>query len=656
MGRPILVSQDFHFTLEQLIGVSAKAPRRVVGGRREFMPCVCLAPEPAGPNGGGAALPSGPFLLVIEAGELPEGKAKVTGDVCGGRRGEPCAADAWRGSFGLSLVHFPVDAPLLKAIPDGDPWALRGTLSAYYFDVFEHPLWSRWDPPFPLDGSFSGGSEPFRHEGMAIPLALVHLGEDGTALYIDSWIPRRLITATPGEDWHRTRFGAPPRAAAWARIHQFQAMLQESLARQPMADLEPGEANLYGRGFRHLPPIGFLPVVEQNPASGKSTEKPTYCTDFSKIMDKSIANPYEGIRMKFDVRQIPGNSQDPSLISAISGFQGLALDGSAGNATCSILLGEEGSQALITLLASSQQSTRSPISVTMISGYDGDPIGNPIVTKTLTRIDVGQTIEISARDKPIKSVVISTTGFVILGKFCYKPAASSVSVKAQLSRNAMAREALHQARAYFEGTNVIPYGVVALHDDDILEDLQTVIDKDPLQLQIPQKEADRFSDREKTSRGERVSRKRQPILLQRTLTAISSLAKALRSKGLTIDALVNRHVEVVKLVVPLQGLSRQHPLLDGMEMAADKQATAWGLQPPSNQEAAILGGAKTNPEQDCIPRGHVVYVKQRVVLLHFIFLLWEQALGRQYRKLQDTLVPPINFLLRSIGIKRTRRG
>ena len=223
----------------------------------------------------------------------------MTGDVCGGRRQEPCAADAWRGSFGLSLVRFPVDVPLGRDIPD--VWALRGTLSAYYFDVFEHPLWSRWDPDFPLDGSFGRGSEPGRHEGMAIPLALVHLGEDGTALYIDSWIPRRLITATPGEDWHRTRFGAPPRAAAWARIHQFQTMLQESLKVQPMnGTAAAGSTNLHGRGFRHIPPMGFLPisprpVQEKVREPQQQKQKQTACTTFVPLKDQKDLKIYQEI-------------------------------------------------------------------------------------------------------------------------------------------------------------------------------------------------------------------------------------------------------------------------------------------------------------------------------------------------------------------------
>src|SRR5262249_39699699 len=40
-----------------------------------------------------------------------------------------------------------------------------------------------------------------------------------------------------------------------------------------------------------------------------------------------------------------------------------------------------------------------------------------------------------------------------------------------------------QPRSYFSTTNVLTYGVVALHDDDILEDLANVFDKDPVALE-----------------------------------------------------------------------------------------------------------------------------------------------------------------------------
>ncbi|MFM7547390.1 MAG: hypothetical protein ACKO8I_00655, partial [Cyanobacteriota bacterium] len=429
------------------------------------------------PSGGSAALPSGPYLMVIEAGEVPEGQAKVTGDVCGGRRSAPCEADVWRGSFGLSLVRFPVDAPLLNDLQD--VWALRGTLSAYYFDVFEHPLWKRWDPAFPVGGSFRRDSGPGRHEGMAIPLALVHLDGKGAALYLDSWIPRRLITATPGEDWHRTRFGAPPKAAAWARIHQFQTMLEESLAVRPMARTAPAEENLHGRGFRHIPPIGFLPVVTRS----------------SKLKQANAENDWQG------------------------------------------------------------------------------------------------------------------------------PRAQRV------------REALRQAEAYFAGTNVIPYGVVALHDDDILEDLHNVIDKDPLQLERLMTHGDGDPLRNWPKANASSSGRQEAVGWAGLVNASQGFAGIylflylldglVHSKGIEIDALVNRRTEVVKLIVPLQGLSRRHPLLGAITEDAVRQAPAWGLAGSANLDSSTQTGLLRERGVDILPRSFVVYVKQRLVLLDLVFALLE---------------------------------
>jgi hypothetical protein len=456
------VSQEFRFSLADLIGVSRKALRRVVGGRREFMPCVCLAPEPGGVSGGSAALPAGPYLLVIEAGEVPEGKAKVTGDVCAGRRSAPCEADVWQGSFGLSLVRFPVELPLLEEATD--PWALRGDLAAYYFDVFEHPLWSRWDPEFPLDGRFGRSSVPGRQEGMAMPLALVHLNSSDAALYIDHWIPRRLITDSPGEDWHRICFGAPPRAAAWARIHQFQAMLQESLAERPMGGENKTRANLHARGFRHIPPIGFLPV---EPA------KPT--VDSRRRRESAV------------------------------------------------------------------------------------------------------------------------------------------------TRSAMVEHALRQAKAYFAGTNVVAYGVVALHDDDILEDLGNVFNKDPLQLES----RDQREDRSLLGEVGAIGMASYLIGTSTALLFLTELGDTLRSNGLNIDALVNRRTEVVKLVVPLQGISRRHPLLGVIQNDAAEQAWAWGLPDVPDAGAAMLADLPQRRCVDVLPRSHVVYVKQRQVLLDLVFKMVE---------------------------------
>ncbi|MFM7547401.1 MAG: hypothetical protein ACKO8I_00710, partial [Cyanobacteriota bacterium] len=630
VGRPILVSQDFRFTLADLIGVSLKTPRRVVGGGREFTPCVCLAPDPGGPSGGSAALPSGPYLLVIEAGEVPEGKAKVTGDVCGGRRSAPCEADGWQGSFGLSLVRFPVDAPLLNNM---DVWALRGTLSAYYFDVFEHPLWKRWDPEFPVDGSFRRDSGPGRHEGMAIPLAMVHLGEDGTALYLDSWIPRRLITATPGEDWHRVRFGAPPRAAAWARIHQFQTMLQESLKQEPMAAGTSAKTNLFNRGFRHIPPVGFLPVVPKapkvgDPSNGQSIEA---CTNFGDMKQTvSAPNPFPGFKASFDVSR---STEAKNQIAVRDGYPGSGT----------LVLNPNLEPCIITLENAAEE-------VSIVLGTVGDGQSKPgTLVEALGKTDVNgirpllraeevpalnEFSTITLRASGIEQVVVKYRYQTYISKFCYAYNDKSQYQFRLPLRTILVREALRQAEAYFTGTNVVPYGVVALHDDDILEDLHNVIDKDPLQLEELRgvgndQDVWRNWPKPNASSSERLEAVGLMGLLLASQGAIGVyrflllLGGLLRSQGMEIDALVNRRTEVVKLVVPLQGLSRQHPLLGALPEDAVRQGQRWGLTGPADLSAASLTGLQRERDIDVAPRLFVVYVKQRLVLLDLVFQLLE---------------------------------
>lgn len=630
IGRPILVSQDFRFTLADLIGVSLKTPRRVVGGQREFMPCVCLAPDPGGPSSGSAALPSGPYLLVIEAGEVPEGQARVTGDVCGGRRSATCEADVWQGSFGLSLVRFPVDAPLLNDIPD--VWALRGTLSAYYFDVFEHPLWKRWDPAFPIDGSFGQGSGPGRHEGMAIPLALVHLGEDGSALYLDSWIPRRVIAATPGEDWHRTRFGAPPRAAAWARIHQFQTMLEESLMQASTSRPAPGQGalppeSLYQRGFRHIPPIGFLPIRPAALAVSDKQERESKeaCTIFRTMTtDQEVPNPFQGTKASFQIR---GNQNTYNSILENNGF---VLD--RGSPPCFILLDEPATEVTIQLKVETGGNVVGGTGTSVIA-RGGEAASSRNTLQTLNVLQDNRVETVTLRASGIREIEIVNKYKTYIDSFCYQYFVVTSQPHGLPPRTLLVREALRQAEAYFAGTNVVPYGVVALHDDDILEDLHNVIDKDPLQLELRSAENDqdvlRNWPKANASSSERLAAVGLAGLLFASQGAVGvywfllMLGGLLRSQGMEIDALVNRRTEVVKLVVPLQGLSRQHPLLGALPEDAVRQAQQWGLTGPAGLSAASLAGLMRERDIDMAPRLFVVYVKQRLVLLDLVFQLLE---------------------------------
>ena len=488
VGRPILVSTPFSFTLDQLFGAYRKTPQKVVGGGVDFMPCVCLVNDPAGPTGGSAALPSGAFLLIIQAGESEDGGAKVMGEMCGGAASATCRADTWRGGFGLSLVRFPVELPLRPDLQSA--WDLRGTLSAYFFDVFEHPLWKRWDPDFATQGPFCADTGPGRHDAAAIALAMVYLGEDGSALFLDPWIPRRTICDSPAEDWHRTRFGAPPRAAAWARIHQFQCMLAESLVQRPAnADGLP----LYARGFRHIPPIGFLPI-QPAPPSGEAS------------------------------------------------------------------------------------------------------IGIPLVDRMIT----------------------ATQG----GRWLVSP---------------LVRSALAQAERYFTRSRVITYGVVALHDDDILEDLGNVFDKDPIQLSLRAPRNDQTGVLGYTHSSLYQVGASQATTGTSATTGLPGFFGVLGNlfDALGLDDLVNRRTEIVKLVVPLQGLNREHPLVGRLQEDALGQAAAWGVNPlltaanplgqlgSLNDSTAALAGLVARIGLDMLPRHFVVYVKQRLVLLDLLFYLLE---------------------------------
>jgi hypothetical protein len=109
----------------------------------------------------------------------------------------------------------------------------------------------------------------------------------------------------------------------------------------------------------------------------------------------------------------------------------------------------------------------------------------------------------------------------------------------------------------------------------------------------------------------------------RPLAFLADLGATLRSHDLSLDALVNRHTEVVKLVVPLQGLSRRHSLLGVIPDDAAAQAQAWGLPSAADGGAAALADLPKRRCVDVLPRRHVVYVKQRLVLLDLVFEMVE---------------------------------
>ncbi len=260
---PIVVGKSFEFSIDELITRYRAEPRVVTGGSTRFVPCVCLAPDPASPRDPGPAIAPGPYLIVIEPQECPEGEAKVYGEICATTHPVHCEADGWRGGFGLTLVRFPADPPEDESIRT--PWDLRGILSAYYFDVFEHSLIDRWDTDFARDEAFCEGTGPHLHQAEAVPLAMVYIGRDGASVcFLDPWIPRRTLAATSATSWTKNMIGAPTPAASMARIHQFQCMLAQILKKASLIPPDPASGtkglNLFDRGFRHIPPCGFLPI------------------------------------------------------------------------------------------------------------------------------------------------------------------------------------------------------------------------------------------------------------------------------------------------------------------------------------------------------------------------------------------------------------
>ena len=110
------------------------------------------------------------------------------------------------------------------------------------------------------------------------------------------------------------------------------------------------------------------------------------------------------------------------------------------------------------------------------------------------------------------------------------------------------------------------------------------------------------------------------------------LARLFETMGL--EDLVNRRTEIVKLVVPLQGLTRRHPLVGFLQEDAMDQTEAWGVNPLLTAGGA-LGPLGTLPQAeelagliariglDMLPRHFVVYVKQRLVLLDLLFYVLE---------------------------------
>lgn len=500
-GRPIVVGAEFPFQLNKLMDQHISNQTVVVDGGTQFAPCVCLAPAPPGLTGKGPSLSPGPYLLIIKPVETPEGEAKLHGSACPTGGTMLCEADGWRGGFALALARFPVNVAMDSV---SSAWDLRGVLSSYYFDVYEHALTQRWQAPFPQGNGvdFCAGLGPLDHAEGAVPLAMLYVGNDGSILFFDAWIPRRPTASTASAAWAANVRGAPTSSACIARVHQFQCMLDDSLASAPFvpwkreqigrvgvwrhaafltltklydkgASSVPlyNELDLYSRGFRHIPPFGFLPVPKLPP-----------------------------------------------------------------------------------------------------------PPGGDIATTNAAQI----------------------------------------------------RYADLTARSYFFGTNVIAYTVVAIHDDDILEDMILAMEKDPILLR-------RCSDVLRKDLGsEDVKHGDATYFNAERINTVPSLARQvlielLSRGGLTMDTLINREIEVVKLVIPMRGLRRNDPVVGAVQAADDGiRIRAWAriaetMGSNASSRMRAMAEAFLGPGSEVSQ--FVFYVKQRLVLLDYFYLLIDYVLG-----------------------------
>lgn len=476
IGRPISVGAPFDFTFADLVDRYRTRPSVVVGGGTQFAPCACTADVPPEAVPAGPSLPEGPYLLLAYPIESGEGAAKIVGTTCsGGSTSETCTVEGWRGGFELRLARLNVEVPVESW---SGAWDLRGMLAAWYFDLYEHDLRSRWNragaaaPWFPLDGATWKGPGPHARVAAGVPLALVYIGHDGTVLFLDPWIPRRPISSTASAAWAANARGAPTPSARIARVHQFQTMLLESVARTPHGPDAAGDygPNLHDRGFRHIPPWGFLPVREPPPL-----------------------------------------------------FQGKA----------------------------------------------------------------------GAMD------------------FLFAEARAIEQAKAD-------------ARAWFAGTNVVTSTFVAIHDDDVLEDILRADEKDPVSLR-PREPGRTTLNLLACLAGSRPASGN--ALLRILLAPLLAVARELGD--LTMEQLVNREVELVKLVIPMEPRRRTFPIVG--RVSDDPLAglfAGWsGVDPNTaagrSQYDLLIGdvvGAAAGP------RRFVAYVKQRLVVLDLVYLVLDFVL------------------------------
>lgn len=581
VGRPIVVGTPFNFTFRQLVEQARVKPQIVVGGGTRFSPCVCLAPAPTTSSGSSPGMKPGAYLLIIEPGECPEGEAKVYGDVCAAANaGAHCETDGWRGTFGLSLAYVPVQPPVeeLRSI-----WELRGVLSAWWFDVWEHSLVERWDPDFPA--GFCTGPDPRLRSPGAVPLAMVYLGVDGSVLFVDAWIPRRPQVATASASWAATLRGAPSPAAAVARLHQFQCQLQQGLAQGAAAQGDGKRRNLIELGFRHIPPFGFLPV-------------------------DAPPSPLAGLR------EVGGKG-------TIGTHKDLGTTGVG-----RWLLSEAAAIEQARKQAQAYFAGTSVLTIPHVAPLDDD------ILEDMIRAGDKDPIPLYEWERPDRKWV---EGLCRRWRGSTGPTVQEGSVRARELRSWLLEQ--NDAQAQAAGMRIdelAQSGALDLSsqlpvriEDGTQYSVMLPAGASTQPFPIPSIPAATWTawggaatPPTQTSTGGS-SQAASPV----ALAAYTALCWLLKNGGLTMEQLINREISVVKLIVPMEGLRRSHPIVGKVEGDAVAQLlNSWGHLSSAGAQASrarrtaelFLGDFLGWAAQ---PRRFVFYVKQRMVLLEWVYLL-----------------------------------
>ncbi len=625
LGRPIVVGKAHRFPFRHLLERWSARPLRVSAAGTRFTACVCLEDDAGPGRDPGPAARAGTYLLLIRPEERPEGAAKVYGELCADGKGGGCEADGYRGGFGVFLARLPVD---IAAAPDlRNPWDVRGTLSAWYFDVFEHSLLRRWDPPFAADSRFCKSPQETGRDESAVPLALVHVGADGSLCAFDAWIPRRAVSATQGATWTQALIGHAPPAMAYARLHQFQCMLHQSLQRRPFSSASGGQTfDIRG--------------VTLETVTLTATSRPDLTLKLGQNGNRAVA----GMELLADAKM-----EDGSVFTFRIALKS-PLPASVEHWTAST--------APATILGSAMRVLKD----TPVRGQVGAAAGKP-----LNLYDRG-----FRHIPPMGFLPFDASKFNWIAERDQKGSGlDAIYWLGPVSRLVWAADRM--AESYFAGTNVWTYTVVAVHDDDMLEDWNNVHTKDPVQLRpwnrdpVPEEAPadswegirpglsgydDKAKYQAKMDTGE-LFQGYSPAASAQPLAAFGLFFDRVKAGMDGLGALANREIEIVKIMVPLQGTRRSFPI-EGL-MPEDFRSTfdAWLAGEGSVLAQLYAQDGKIDPPA-ALPRHFVAYVKQRLVLLDALYALLEllsvfrQALGASSQDLQQVPTKTLKMQVQSM--------